>query len=406
MARITPVLKTWKADKRGRHLVMLRFESGNRKRYLSLGFSVLPSQWNKRQRRVRAGHLQADKLNGVVESKLSAANNYVADCLLKDIPVTVDGIKSTFSDGSSSKDFWIFAEAWLNEKRRRDQIRYWKRSKAVLTKFRDSAGSPLPWHQLSVRVLKDFDLFMVELSNNGNTRGIAFRVLKTILSDAEHEGILSTTENPFVRFRMPEGEPVRRDWLSQEEIQRLSTLHFSPASLEQVARDMYLFSYWTRGTRFGDLALLKYSNIQDDRIKILIGKTGQHISVPVTERLEKIIDTYRSKSSSLVFPVLRNYKLANKEAIVSAVGSANARINRELKVIAKAAGIEKRLTFHTARHSFAHSAYDAGIDVKTVQQALAHSKASTTDQYLRSLDDSGLDATIESMFDKKTKSRL
>ena len=173
MAVVTPVLKTWSADKNGKQLVMLRFEAENRKKYLSLGFKVLPSQWNSRQKRVRASHPQAEKLNVVIEQKLSKTNNHISDCLLQDTPITAAGMKSALSSEFLGNDFWTFAEKWLFEKYRRDQIRYWKRSRAVLSKFRESAGTPLPWHALKLRTLKDFDLFMVEVGNNGNTRGTA-----------------------------------------------------------------------------------------------------------------------------------------------------------------------------------------------------------------------------------------
>jgi len=405
MATVNATLKSWQSDRNGKHLVMLRIEASGRTKYVSLGIKVRKSQWNTKKGEVRSGYPHTDVLNDTIRKKLHAAEDILLRMLRDEDLITVDTLKTAISSGSSPTDFWTFADTWLDEKHRRGQIYYWRRARAVLRKFEASASRPLPWKAFTVRLLKKFDLYMVEvLGNSGNTRSTALKVLQTIVNEAIREGQIPPNDNPFALFRMPESEPVERAKLTSEELARMEALDLDADSWECVARDMYLLSFFVRGIRFGDAVRLQWKNISEGRISIKTGKTGEFVSTPVTDQIHTILDRCgrTDNQEEFVFLPLKGVLFESGEHEVSVVSSINARINKHLKVVAKLAGIEKSVSFHTSRHSFSHQAYKSGVSMKVIQGALKHSKASTTDTYLRSLDNENLDDELAKVYDRST----
>lgn len=402
MATITPVLRKDKADSKGRCPVYVRLEAGNKRSYVSLGFKVLPSQWNLKSRRVRSSHLDADELNGLIEQQVAQSQREKLRLQLDGQEVSALSLKIAVTDGGSAKaDFWIWADRWLDGKRRLGQIQYWRRARAVLRKLRDCLGSPTPWSRLTPNALRRFDLFMAEkLRNRANTRIIAFTVLKTVVRAAVREGIIQPNDNPFERFVLPRSEPIQRAKLTLEQIRAMEALSLRPGSTEAVARDMYVFSFLSRGMRFGDVVRLQWGALRGERIEFVAGKTGDHLSIPVSERIGEILKPYgpRGTDAEFVFPLLRGSRFRDAEHEVGLVASANARVNKALKVVAAKAGVEASVSFHTARHSFAFAAKKAGLNNWEIGDALKQKKSATTDRYLKSLDEGYLDGRVETVF--------
>ena len=83
------------------------------------------------------------------------------------------------------------------------------------------------------------------------------------------------------------------------------------------------------------------------------------------------------------------------------VSSKNALINKYLKKIAEQAEIEKPLSMHISRHSFAHIAQEAGAESSAIKNILGHSNLATTERYMGSFDTSKTDETLRNVFNKK-----
>ena len=133
---------------------------------------------------------------------------------------------------------------------------------------------------------------------------------------------------------------------------------------------------------------------------IKTGKTGKYLSAPITHQIQMIFDRCESakEPNDFVFRAMKGINFQSLEHEVATVSSINARINKSLKEVAKLAGIDKKVSFHTSRHSFAHAAYSSGIDNRTIKKALNHSKPSMTDSYLNNLDDQNLDLKLEKLY--------
>jgi integrase len=165
--------------------------------------------------------------------------------------------------------------------------------------------------------------------------------------------------------------------LSEPEIEELTKKKFPTTRLELI-KDLFLFSCFT-GLSYADLIALKPSDlvIGIDReiwINTTRTKTGTLSRIPLLPQALEIIDRYRDDPRAVnagkVFPSITNQK-----------------VNAYLKEIADCLGIQKELTFHCARHTFATTVtLTNGVPIETVSKMLGHRSLRTTQIYAKVLD--------------------
>ncbi len=399
MATVSVVQLPHKSNSKGEVGLYLRFEAGGSRVYSSLSRSVLPSRWNSRTGQVRSSHRHASDLNEEIVNAVDKAHKCLFEMERTGAVVTAKSWKVRYHDGPSRQDFWVWADKWVAEKRKRQQIYYWRRARSILLKFEASLGRPLPWPNLNLASLRKWDLYMEsELKNVASTRVVAHNIIKTIANDAVREGIIEHGNNPYLRFRLPKAKPAKRVKLTLEQFRNLLVLTLEPGSMEDIARDMFAFSVFARGLRFGDVVRLRWSDFDGDRINLTASKTGDHLSIPVDDNIMQIINKYGPDKSSafFVFPALKEELPPEME--IAIVSSFNARINKALKTIGAKSGLNESISFHCARHSFAFIAKTTGLTNWEIQDLLKHKKSATTDKYLNSLSESHLDQKVAGMF--------
>lgn len=198
------------------------------------------------------------------------------------------------------------------------------------------------------------------------TKALMFQKLCTVFNVAMRQGIIIT--NPTVkvkRFKEPESE---REFLTIDEIKILKN---TPPPNPTLAR-AFFFSCLT-GLRWSDIVKLKWDEIQDfhfgTRIVFTQKKTGGLEYLDINDQAAKMLGT-RRKPSDLVFPALGPIQ--------------SARIS--IAAWVRSAGINKHITFHCARHTFAVMMLDLGVDLYTVSKLMGHKRIETTQIYAKILD--------------------
>ena len=410
MATITPVLRTSKKDKRGRCPVWLRISDRDRTRFVSLGVKVLPSQWNDRQRRVRKGHPNADLINRLITERLTEAEAEILKLKLEHTYATASHLKDALAEDEAT-DFFAFAEQHLADLEKRGKIGRYRRLKATLGKLRDFAGAPLPFDRITPRLLIEWETHLLEKGNRQSTIATNFRDLKTLVNRAVREGIVEHGASPFLRFKIKQGAAPERTKLSFAEIQAIEALDLEVGSLLWHVRNYFLFAFYAAGIRFSDLAMMTAGRIiqgedaTPDRLAYRMGKTGKLQSVKITPPARRILEHYltgdggsEKAGEDFVFPMLDGYDLSMPKKLHNAKASQNALVNKYLKKLAAQAGIDKPLSTHIARHSFADAARTSGWSIYDISKALQHSSIEMTQRYLASFDQAGLDEKMDNLF--------
>ena len=180
-------------------------------------------------------------------------------------------------------------------------------------------------------------------------------------------------KDPFKAYRV-KLKDTKRVFLTKEELKSLEEKQITILRLEQV-RDVFVFCCYT-GLSYVDVEKLSPKDIQtglDGELWIMVdrAKTGNPSNIPILPKAMDLIRKYKDDPAVL-----------NRGKVLPVIS--NQRINAYLKEVATLSGIEKRLTFHSARHTFATTVtLSNGIPVETVSSMLGHKNFRTTQIYAK-----------------------
>lgn len=181
--------------------------------------------------------------------------------------------------------------------------------------------------------------------------------------------------------------------------QEIEAVDLSDNPIEHHARNIWLFSFYFAGMRVSDVFRLKWSDFQNDRLFYAMGKNNKVDSLKVPEKALKIVDQYRhvQDETDLVFPELKELpNLDNAYAVQVRIKTKLGPINRNLKEVARKAGVNKTLSMHISRHTFGNLSGDK-IPVQMLQKLYRHSNISTTIGYQASFINKSADDALEAV---------
>ena len=232
--------------------------------------------------------------------------------------------------------------------------------------------SDVPFSALDRSFIDKFDLYLrTDRRLAPNTIVLYMSRLHTVINKAIAAGII--TADPFAGYEPPRPE-CRRRYLTREELRRLMTTPL-PSSRLYLVRDLFLFSCYT-GISYGDMCRLTAANLETAEdgtvwIKATREKTNVEFEIPLLDLPLHIIDKYRdTMPDGKLLPMYGNSEL-----------------NRGLKLLAAACGIDRKLTFHQARHTYATEiTLSHGVPMETVSRMLGHSRVDTTQIYAQVTD--------------------
>lgn len=369
-----------KTNKEGKSSVLIRLYLNSERLILgSAGFNVDAKLWDNNKGRMKGRSAEANKVNdGLDRIELDLMHLFRRYEFSETL--SLDFIKAMYFGKSSDSDsFFKFFDEFLKNISEEVGI---SRSKASYTKYdvirrrfatflKERFGrSDLRMGELSYKHISDFEhycLTAVKLKQNTTMR--IMRNLKTVILRAQKMGLLK--HDPFLNFKI-KFEKTDRGFLTDEEISQLMNHRFSVKRLEQV-RDIFVFSCFT-GLAYIDLAQLSKEHIVKIDGREWIMKKRQKTDVPSSILLldvaKQILNKYKKQMeddpNGRLLPVCSNQKM-----------------NAYLKEIADLCGIEKRLSCHLARHTFATLALSKGVAVESVSRMLGHTNIQTTQIYAR-----------------------
>lgn len=352
-----------------------------------------------------------------IETKLKANEEFISAEVIKKIYEGKDKTEN------ARKDFLQYIQEIADRAFQKRQIRTSEKYNVMLRKLKSfRKDKPIPLEDLNPSFLNDFQLYLQKEGLHINYIHVNLKALKTIIGKEaiKTDRIISPEKNPFLFFDMPKVLPTKKDRLSIDEIEALEALEIPKESINYHVKNIFLFSFYNAGIRIGDLLQLKWVNINEGRLTYSMGKTARERSLklsPDSLKILKIYEAKRVKDSDYIFPFLDNnaeysnlvspedFQKAKPEILAFLFKKIESRIsvcNRGLKDIATLAKINKRLTNHIARHSFADYARKKKLSIYDISKLLGHSKVNVTERYIESLDLESQDKAHEIVF-KKTK---
>lgn len=294
---------------------------------------------------------------------------------------TIDDIIGNYHNMNCNKDLISYMEVQIRKKidKRKDGIAAaYKSTMNSLKKF--IGNRKVQFIDINFLFLENYVQFLEEKGNANNTIAFYMRNFKTIYNRAKKEGLKVISSNPFTEMTIKTDKTIKRA-LSKDDIKKIALVDLSDNPKYDLARDLFMFSFFSRGMPFVDIINLKKTDIVDDVIIYRRAKTNQPLQVCITSSLFGLIQKYENPGE-YIFPILNPEK---KSTLYNQYRNALGEINKELKVVGKRAGIKIKLTTYVARHSWANNAKSIGTPISYISDGLGHSSEQMTLIYLKEL---------------------
>jgi integrase/recombinase XerD len=395
MASIKPVLRTDKSKVSGEAPVYLRIIKDRKISYRSLGLYLDPKHWDEQLLRVKKGHPNSVRANNLIAQHLAVLNDEMLSLETTNEAYRPSKVLRAL-DTKPTKGFLEFSVLVIERMSHANAIGTVNRTKAVVSKVSSYLrGRDMPLDEITVSWIRAYETYLrTKLGNKTNTVGSNFKVIRKILNEAISEDLLA--QNPFDRFSI-KSEPTDIEYMTEEELEAFINVPLTPGTRIAQHRDLYVFACNAAGMRVGDLLRLQWKNFDGERLKLVTTKTSEPLSIRLPVVALEIIERLPNERSpnGFIFGLLpADTNVANERAMHEAVVRQTAYVNKNLKIIAEKAGIDKHIHFHTSRHTWATRALRKGMRIEHVSKLLAHRSIKTTQIYAKIVN-ADLDAAMD-----------
>lgn len=273
-----------------------------------------------------------------------------------------------------------FMQVQIQRKKQLGKIRSSETYQATLNSFMNfRQGIDLTFDMFDSELM---ELYEAELRNRGvvrNTSSFYLRILRTNYKLAVEKGLTQDCR-PFKRVYCGMDKTVKR-CLSFGEIKKMKELDLSLKPALDFARDMFIFSFCTRGMSFVDMAYLKKSDLKNGYLIYRRKKTGQLLTIEWTRQMQALIDKYKGNTTQYLLPLIVREDGTERRQYQNQM----MKINRGLKEIASLMHLSVPLSLYYSRHSWATIARGKSIPLSVISEGLGHDSELTTQIYLDSI---------------------
>ena len=399
--KIKVVLRTGKINKQGQSPLMLRFTHDRTTKFVALGLSVEPHYWDKDTELVLPTCPERITLQSQMDLTLAGYHKKIQRLEALDIPVNFETLfdaKPACSVGITIEDGF---KAEIERLESLGKINSATKHKYALQVLDGYKPTTMALEAIDLDYLKGLELYLRQRGNKDNSIATRFAIFKAIYNKAVKEGKVAVKQNPFSIYQVGSlWAKTRKRAIDKDDIQRLIDLEITEGhttEYRRLAKDLFLFSYFTAGMNFGDIARLRYKDILRGRVNYSRHKTQKLLSFQLVPMALQILEKYGTAGhgEDYIFPILNRHEHTSPQQIFNRLHKVLRKVNRELKVLGEMIGLGMPLTTYVARHTYATVLKRSGVSVALISESLGHSDLSTTQIYLDSFENSQIDAAMQ-----------
>lgn len=404
MAKVKVVLRQ-KPNTDGTLPICLRITKDRKSSYIYLGHSIRESEWEKNEQRVKKSHPNSTRLNNFILKKLADANNSAIEMETEKPESSVKAVKSKIKPITGTT-FIKQAEAYLSRLQNAGKYNQYTADKPRVGHFRDFLGGDIAFPDVTPLLLERFKTYVksdLKLSERSAVNHLV--MVRSVFSQAVKDNIVDAKHYPFgkgkIKIKFPDSIKVG---LTMAEISALEAVDL-PDPTHHHARNLWLFSFYFAGMRVSDVLRTRWTDIVDDRLYYSMGKNNKALSLKIPDKAKTILQHYeafKENREDLIFPDLKACDFEDKFKTQRTIAFKTSAIDKCLRLhVAPSAKIDKKLTMHIARHSFAQNA--THVDVRTLQMLFRHTRLETTEGYMGQFIHQTADDAVDSVLSPKSK---
>lgn len=352
-------------DKNGHGLIHVRSYQDRKYKYYSTGIKILPKDWNEKKKVIKASCPNYQEYNQHLTDLLNGARKYILD-LGRDIEGNVNiNHLDRFFHQSDHKDFLQFFANYIKEsKLSKASNKHYSVILSILKQYKAS----IRFSELNYDMVQGFEQYLISKEVKRNSINHYHKVIKVVINAAIKKDYF-VGSNPYNKYTIRQ-DPIKRVFLTQKELSKLESFETPGRNYTYRAKlDLFLFGCYT-GLRYSDIIRLDQSNFELSELGYTLNikskKTGKFLSLPLWQLAQ-------GKANLLIKKYIDKKDLFGSVKVYT--------FNKAIQDMAKTAGIDKKVTSHVARRTFANLiAQD--LDLRTRQLILQHSNIATTEKYL------------------------
>lgn len=371
-----------KSRKNGRSPINLIITLNGNRASISTHMFIKPENWDSKKQKAKGNSDEAKAINDYLQQVRIKLIKKETELLEHGYIVTANSLRDAYLDkiaAFQSKTLLQLFRDFLDTLTRKvgikisDATYYIYCRSFELTKEYINAvihRDDVQLFELNINFIENFDIYLrSEYSQTQNTAIKYLKCLKHVINIANENGYLQS--NPFATYKTPR-QIVDKPFLTELELRAIINKDFQIKRIERV-RDIFIFACFT-GLSFSDVKTLEPCHFQtDDQGRVWIKKrrvkTGVQFRVPLLPIAKMILDKYKGGKSLL--PVI---DISSTDAY--------------LKEIADICGIDKRISFHTARFTFATTVTLTNrVSMEVVSKMLGHTTTKMTAHYAKIVDE-------------------
>lgn len=315
------------------------------------------------------------RLKAIVDRLEASGNAYTVEEVASEFvsPATVTGVVS-------------FTRKLIDDLRKmgkKSMARRYSLTLNSLLKF--TKEKEIAWDDFTSTLVTGFEEFLRQRGLCRNSTSFYMRNLRSIINRAsEHD--YEVPRNPFKHVYMGVDKTVKRA-VTLKTVCKIRDINLSAYPHLDFARNLFMFSFYTRGMSFVDIAFLRKTDLTNGVITYFRRKTSQQIQVRVENQTREIMDKLGESTTSYLLPIIGS----ETTDADSQYRNVYHRVNRNLKKLGEMLKLETKLTLYVARHAWASIAHHNNIPISTISKAMGHDSETTTLIYLSSIDSSVVD---------------
>lgn len=386
----------------GENPLMLQISKGGKRKYQSLGISVLPRYWDFTRNKPKPNCPNKEYIQKIILDKQTELQQRMLEFNSEQKEYTTTTLLNDENKRFELKTVCQFYQELIEQCKSNDKCgnRLIYKSSYNSLKVFTRNQLDIPFSAIDVSWLNKYEKWLRSKGNKETTMSLMFRTLRSAYNKAIKAKCARKSDYPFDEYKINKFDTkTQKRAIAKTEVLKFTKEvdNIGKRQYVQLSKDIFIFSYLCGGINFTDIANLTKVNITNGRIHYIRQKTGKLIKLGISEEAMQIIKKYESESKGYLFPILNanihKTPLQKQNRIHKMLG----KINKNLKLIAAQLNVDANMTTYVARHSFASVLKKSGVSIALISEALGHSDLSTTQVYLDSFDNEQIDAAMQNL---------
>lgn len=390
MARTKLFIRPNAVNRDGKTVIYIRYSHKDVSKDFSTNEMIEPHFWDTRNQQVRKSCKGSISINNYLQKRKMDIDEVRLKLQTQGIEPTVDRIRNAFQkvQVSESKkaehkhmlDYWPeFLETKINAGRiSMGTVRQYRATLTTLVDFEEFAGIKLEFEKMDNEFYEHFTFYLYDhLGNNPNTVGNRIKQLKVFLGWAIEKEFMTNLK--FKKFKKPNCESFSVA-LSIEQLNKVYHLDLSSERSLAETRDLFIIGC-ASGFRFSDFKEIKPANIQGDFLTKFVNKTREQIKVPLNDYSRGIIEKYPDRLPKASHTFNKDLKVIAKMAGLNEIIEITKRPGG--KIIKEYVEFWTKVSSHCARRTFASQSLDRGLLITDIMKITLHKDTKTFLKYVK-----------------------